>query len=233
MKPPFVRNIWLSLLVSICSLSIIAATVQQRHEHQGILQPYDDAPPKFAFNKADKRSLERGRVVYRQLKIPNGKRNVIVIRVNAPSDVVWSVISDFEFYPQWIKGMKSTGVYQNEGNHIFVKFTAKHWLTGEITWYVDHDYPQDDRDWGTWKLDYNFRSDLDDSVGFWRVKPVAGELSKSDVIYSADLRLKGWFPSFIKSIIVKKELKSATRWVKVQAEKRFNNTVISTSSNSK
>lgn len=195
-----------------------AVAIQQRHEHNGILQPYDAAPPEIVLDQGDEQLLEKGGAVSKQLNIPQGKRGVIVIRVNAPAEVIWPVISDFDSYPEWIKSMQTTEIYRREDNHIFVKFVAKHWLAGRVTWYVDHDYPRGDRDWGTWKLDYSYRSDLDDSVGFWRVKPVTGQAEKSDVIYSADLRLKGWVPAFVESAIIKKELKAATQWVKEQSE---------------
>ena len=61
---------------------------------------------------------------------------------------------------------------------------------------------------------------LDDIVGFWRVTPVEGAPQKSLVEYSVDIRVKGWVPSFVREVLVGRGLKSATRWVKVQAEAR-------------
>ncbi len=88
-----------------------------------------------------------------------------------------------------------------------------------IEYYIHHDYDMEHR-WGTWTLDYTRNSDLDDSVGFWRVNSVDGNPKRSIVEYSVDIAIKGWVPGFIRDILVNKGLKQATHWVKVQSEKK-------------
>ncbi len=70
----------------------------------------------------------------------------------------------------------------------------------------------------TWTLDYDYLSDLDDSVGYWRVTPSEVDAGKSLVTYSAAVKLKSRVPAFIINLIVKSRLKQATHWVKEQAE---------------
>lgn len=191
-----------------------------RHGHDGIISPYDGEPPAVILNSTEQASIEQGVPVYKELAIRGAKRGVAVFRVNARADTVWAVIKDFELYPQWISDLQETEIYRRENGYVYVRFRASHWLRSSTVWYARHYYPSGDENWGTWTLDYNRRSDLDDSVGFWRVLPVETEPEKSDVVYSASLKLKGWVAGFLESSLVRKGLKQATQWVKQQAEAR-------------
>jgi hypothetical protein len=73
----------------------------------------------------------------------------------------------------------------------------------------------------TWTLDYSRSSDLDDSVGFWRVTPVEGAPDRAQVEYSVDIAISSWVPGFVRNLLVDDGLKQATSWVKVQSEKRY------------
>ena len=72
----------------------------------------------------------------------------------------------------------------------------------------------------TWTLYYDYLSDLDDSVSYWRVTPSEVDAGKSLVTYSAAVKLKSKVPAFIINLILKFRLKQATHWVKEQAELR-------------
>ena len=105
---------------------------------------------------------------------------------------------------------------------IYVRFDSENKYAGPSSWFARHDYPKtNERQWGTWTLDYHRRSDLDDSVGYWRVMPLEDDPEHSLVIYSATLKLKSKVPGFIVGIIVKARLKQATVWVKEQSEARM------------
>ena len=86
-----------------------------------------------------------------------------------------------------------------------------------VEYFIDHTYPAGE-DWGTWTLDYSRESDLDDSVGMWRVTALPDDPSKSRVEYSVDIKVSGWVPGFVRDMLVKQGLKDATSWVKEQAE---------------
>lgn len=191
------------------------------HEHQGLLQPYIDEPPVVELEQADITVLESGNPLFKQIKLQDARRGIAIFRVNADTATVWSVINDFNSYPKWIDSLEKTEIYKQYNGQVYVKFTASSWPSGTSTWYAVHDYPVTDRQWGTWRLDYDYRSDLDDSVGFWRVMPVAGT-QQSDVIYSADLKLRGFFSFLFESTLIEGSLKDATQWVKTQAEARSN-----------
>ena len=192
------------------------------HEHQGILIPYNGEPNLPSLSDRDMKRLRQGKVLTKKQLVKDSKRALVVFRVAADSATIWSVIRDFAFYPDWINDIKSTRVYREEDGVIYVRFDAENKYSGPSSWFARHDYPRaNEREWGTWTLDYEQRSDLDDSVGYWRVIPVEDEPGQSIVIYSATLKLKAKVPGFIVGIIVKARLKQATVWVKEQSEARM------------
>jgi hypothetical protein len=60
-------------------------------------------------------------------------------------------------------------------------------------------------------LDYDRRSDLDDSVGYWFIQPKGREECR--VYYSCVTKLRTWVPSPVYAIMTKLALKQATVWV--------------------
>ncbi len=209
---------------SILTMVHAQETLEKSDGHQNKLSPYSGEPPEVVLDEHELKSLAKGQAVFKKLNLENTKRGLAVFRVNADTQTIWSVIKDFKSYPQWIEYIDETEIYKQEAENIYVKFVASG-LLGDIVWYIVHNYPQDitrnERDWGTWKLDYNNRSDINGSVGFWRVVPVVDDPKKSDVIYSVDLRLKGFFVSLFEASLITSGLKDATQWVKVQAEAKI------------
>jgi len=70
----------------------------------------------------------------------------------------------------------------------------------------------------TWTLDYDKKSDLDDSVGYWYVQENSNVDKLTRVYYSVHVKVPEWLPSFAVDMLKTKALKSATAWVKVEAE---------------
>ncbi len=213
----------LILILSAINYSAVAET-SVTHEHQGLLVPYNGEPPTVELEQADVEVLESGKPLFKQIELKGARRGIAIFRVDADANTIWSVINDFRSYPEWIDSLDNTEVYKQSEDKVYVKFTAKSWPSGTTVWYAVHEYPESDRQWGSWRLDYDYRSDLDDSVGFWRVMPVAGKQQQSDVIYSADLKLRGFFSFLFESALVESSLKDATQWVKIQAEARARST---------
>lgn len=196
----------------------LAADAAKAHSHKGVLKPYARPPPPLVLTDKEKSRLDSGKSVMRQMEGEAGGRGMAIFRVNANPDVVWATINDFHSYPKWIDEVKKCEIYKKEGGKIDVAFKISSFPVS-IEYFIAHDYDMANR-WGTWTLDYNKESDLDDSVGFWRVTPQENDPSKSIVEYSVDVKIKGWVPDFIREMLVDKGLKQATTWVKVQSEKK-------------
>lgn len=210
------------LLASLLALGsaggALAADVGKPHEHKGVLKPYPRPPPPLKLSEKEQARLDEMKPVMRQNEGDGGGRGMAIFKVNASPDVTWAVINDFASYPKWIDEVKKAEVYKKDGGKIDVAFTIKSFPV-TIDYFIHHDYDMAGR-WGTWTLDYSRESDLDDSVGFWRVSPVEGNPGQSIVEYSVDIKIKGWVPGFIREMLVDNGLKQATSWVKIQSEKR-------------
>lgn len=217
--PWFLRSL---LCASLCTVlgaaGVLAANPAEPHPHRGVLKPYPRPPPALKLTAEEQALLDQGKSVMRQTEGEAGGRGLAIFRVEASPDVTWAIINDFASYPKWIDEVKKCDVYKRDGGKIDVNFQISSFPVS-IEYYIHHEYDLAGR-WGTWTLDYNRQSDLDDSVGFWRVNAVPGNPNQSVVEYSVDIKIKGWVPAFVRELLVDKGLKQATRWVKVQSEKR-------------
>lgn len=206
------------LLLAMLSTPALASDVTKPHPHKGVLKPYPRPPPPLKLSDAERKLLEAGKPAMRQAEADAGGRGMAIFAVKASPDVTWATINDFNSYPKWIKEVKNIEVYRRDGGKIDVAFKIESFPV-TIEYFIHHEYDLVKR-WGTWTLDYARESDLDDSVGFWRVNPVEGKPGESVVEYSVDIAIKGWVPGFIRKMLVDDGLKTATGWVKVQSEKR-------------
>lgn len=216
-----------SILPAIAFLSFgtffaVAASETEHHPHQGRTTPYAGEPPRPELTSEEQKLVAKGEPVLKRIPDPDGQggRGVAVFSVKAPSDIVWSVISDFAEYPKWISNLKSTQIYKTEGDFIYVAFTVGIPLLGNYTYYIKHTFPPK-KNWLTWTLDYSRLSDLDDSVGFWRVDPDPINPNGCIVSYSVAIQITQSVPQFVRNLVEKQGLKQATQWVKEQSEKRY------------
>ncbi|MCB9796706.1 MAG: SRPBCC family protein [Alphaproteobacteria bacterium] len=206
----------LLLLLSLSLAPALAGDAAKPHPHQGKLAAYPVPPKAVALNAAQEAAFRRGEPVYTQMEGGNQGRGAAVFLVDAPPAKVWATIRDFSSYPGWIDGVSECGVYKTEGDHVYARFLLSR-MGISVEYFVDHLAPAG-ADYMTWTLDYSRESDLDDSVGAWRVTALPDDPSKSRVEYSVDLMVSGWVPGFIRDMVVDQGLKDATGWVKVQSE---------------
>lgn len=206
------------LVTCLASAPVLAADASKPHPHKGVLKPYPRPPPPLKLTAAEQATIDSGKPVMRQAEADAGGRGTAIFAVKATPDITWATINEFSSYPKWIKEVKKCAPYKRNGGKIDVEFKIESFPV-EIVYFIHHDYDMANR-WGTWTLDYARESDLDDSVGFWRVNTVEGKPDQSVVEYSVDIAIKGWVPGFIRQMLVDDGLKTATSWVKTQSEKR-------------
>jgi hypothetical protein len=210
-----VRALWLS-----CSLwfagTAIAADPNSPHPHQGVLRAYPQPPPAIALTPEDLATLSSGGVVRKQTRGEEGGRGVAVQDVHATPEVIWAKILDFAAYPRMVENVYECQVYSTTPGHVKTRFLIG--STGiSVEYFIDH-VVRTDQGWATWTLDYTRESDLDDSVGYWRVDALADRPGWSRVTYSVDVKLRGWVPGFVESMLSRSGLTKATAWVKREAE---------------
>lgn len=204
------------LLLPLLALSAgaLAADANAPHNNQGIVAAYTGAPAKVTLSAEDEAKLAAGQMVQKQGQTGNGGHAVAFMNINATPDKVWSKITSFSSYPSWVDNVTSCTVYKHEGSFYYVDFVLSVMGIG-VQYYIKHDY-QPSQGYMTWTMDYSRLSDLDDSVGYWRVTAVSPTVTR--VEYSVDIRFKGWIPGFVQDMISTKGLTTATSWVKKQSE---------------
>ena len=205
------------ILMTFLSLSNAdAANPNAPHPHTGIATKFTN-PSKVTLTEAELATLSAGNPVLKQVQAGSGGRGIAVFDVSASQTQVWQTITSFSKYPKWIPELSKCEKYSTAGEHIFVDFVISTWGV-DVEYYVDHTY-RPSQGYMTWTLDYSKESDLDDSTGYWLVYPSPLDPNKTRVEYSVDLRIKGWVPGFIQTMLAESGVEDATKWVKREAEK--------------
>ncbi|TNE90087.1 MAG: hypothetical protein EP330_09675 [Deltaproteobacteria bacterium] len=210
------RAVLLALALTL-STQALAADPNEAHPHTGIVAPYGDNPGKPDLSEEELATLAEGGLVKKQYQMDGGGRGMAIQDIHATPDVIWSKITAYAKYPEYVDEVSECEVYDKAGDHIKARFVLNAFLM-TIEYYVDHTY-KPDQGFMTWTLDYTRSSDLDDSVGYWRVEPHPTKEGWSRLYYSVDVRVSGWVPKAIETLVVKKGLVKATEWVKRESEK--------------
>lgn len=205
-----------SLLLFLLAGSAWAADAAVPHEHTGLVTPYTGAPPAVSLSAEDLATLQAGKMVMKQVQRGNGGHAVAFQDIHAAPTTIWSKITNYGMYSSWVNGVKSCSVYKRDGSKIFAQFDLSVMGIG-VTYFIKHDY-QPASNYLTWTLDYSRQSDLDDSVGYWRLTPLSANPPLTRLEYSVDIRFKGWIPGFVQDFIANKGLSDAVGWVKKQSE---------------
>ena len=207
------------LLLTLWMLIIpsMAANPNTAHPHTGVATKFTN-PQKATLSASEKTTLSQGKAVLKQVQEGNGGRGVAIFDVSASEQDVWNVITSFKSYTSYIDELAKCERYGTKGNEILVDFVISSWGF-DVQYYIKHDY-QPTKGYMTWTLDYTRESDLDDSTGYWLVYPSPLDPNKTRVEYSVDLRIKGWVPGFIQTMLAETGVENATKWVKREAEKR-------------
>lgn len=194
-----------------------AADANQPHPHQGVVTPYKGVPPAVSLSTEDIAKLTVGDVVVKQQKVESGGRGIAVFHIAAAPTKIWSKIVDYARYPQMVDKVAECANYNKSGSEIFTRFVLS--VVGtHIEYFIRHSY-HPEQGYLTWTLDYSRLSDLDDSVGYWRVTSLTESPPLSRLEYSVDIRFKGYVPGFVQDMIAKKGLTDAAGWVKRESEK--------------
>jgi ribosome-associated toxin RatA of RatAB toxin-antitoxin module len=207
------------LAALVLAFAAFAADPAAPHTHRGVVAAYKGAPPAVPLAADDATRLAAGELVLKQVRTGNGGHGVAFMDIKAAPPTIWSRIVNYAKYPEWVDNVKACEVYRRDGANIYTRFVLDP-LGMNVEYFVKHTY-NPTAGWLTWTLDYDRLSDLDDSVGYWRVTPLpaaADGAVKSRLEYSVDIRFTGWIPGFAQDMISKHGLTNAVTWVKQRSE---------------
>lgn len=207
----------LFLILIPAATPLAAADKDKPHPHKGVLTPYEPLAMDITLDQEQLERLADGELV--QMTIENedsGGTGFGVIDIAAPPDTVWSRITGFEHYPEWVGPVDFCEVYHQAGDttntHVEISgflYSYEYFLTN-VFW--------PEQDMLTWTLDYDRESDFDDCVGAWYVEPHPEKEGWSRAWFSSDLKLHSPIPGFLMNFIKKKGIRDAISWVKEQSE---------------
>jgi len=149
------------------------------------------------------------------------RRLIMVQDIKAPHTVVMGRIMDLNNYPRMVSGVDGCVTYASseEGGLRVVKSTYEiSALHMKFKYFMRHEYDPS-ANCMTFALDYDRRSDLDDSVGYWYVLPTGRASSR--VYYSCECKLRGWVPGPVYSLLTKEALTKATSWVERESVREW------------
>jgi len=150
---------------------------------------------------------------------PDKTAGVAVQDVAAPASVVLDQISDTEAYVGKISGLEVAEVYSRQplkdgATEVKARLVLSIALGYKLEYFSKHVFSPKNRCL-TWTPDYDRKSDLYDSVGYWRVDPIGS--SRCRVFYSTSSLVRG-LPRFVMDKVTSSALKSSTAWVKKHSE---------------
>ena len=203
------------LIAVTIAAPVDAADPGRPHRHRGILSPFASPPSPPSLTEEERRAVERGDVVLRDIDGRSDGRRMVVFTVDAPAEGVWAVVSRFSAFPRYIDEVKQAVVLEDGPDGTVVAFTVSQ-FGFSLTYYVRHRYDAVRRE-GTWTLDYTKESDLDDSIGYWRVTPIPGSPGRSLVEHSTHVALTTAMPGFLRAWIADTSLRSTGTWVRKHA----------------
>lgn len=200
----------------VLTVAALAADAGKPHRHQGIVAAYKGAPPAVTLAAEESAKLDAGEMVLKQVRSGNGGTGVAFMDIAATPETIWSRITNYAMYPTWVENVAACEVYRREGQNIWTRFVLDPFGM-EIEYFIKHTYNPAEG-WLTWTLDYTRQSDLDESVGYWRVTPITKSPPRTRLEYSVVVRYEGWVPQFVQDSISKKGLTNAVSWVKKRSE---------------
>jgi len=214
--------LYLSLLLLLLTTAPPGVS-SEAHPHRGVVKPFQSGDPKVKLNKSAISQLRAGKPYKTQIQDGSAGRGLVVQDVEAPVDIVWERILDFNRYNEMVPKTVESAIYKTENlgrggkKRIWVRMKVGFPML-KLQFYINHLYDPANHSL-TWTLDYNYKSDLDDSCGYWYVVPHPDDpAQKTRVFYSVEVSMFSWVPQFVVDFMSKQALTDATGWVKKYSE---------------
>ena len=212
-----------TLLALLVCGSALGASDSQPHYHRGKLTPYQIEKPSLLLSTSDEARLRSGKPVMQALVADDGetRRMIMVQDVPTPSSVVLGRIMDLNAYDRMVSGVDSCVTYCSDTSNSLQTVKSTYEISAlhmKYKYFVEHVFDPS-ANCMTFTLDYDRRSDIDDTVGYWYVDPTGKASCR--VYYSCECKLRGWVPGPVYNMLTKEALKKATVWVSAESIKEW------------
>lgn len=138
------------------------------------------------------------------------------IKIDAPINIVFDAITDFESYPSFLEGMKKVKILKQKSNHRVVEFTLD--LFKRIVYTLDVKLkPPNEVSWKLVEAESMKKND-----GGWKLTKIGAE--KTNAEYRVDIDFNIWIPSPIANFLVNTSVPSTLKSFKEKSEKIYQKT---------
>lgn len=217
------KNVLRQLLHHACWLFLVHLSLAEKHPHRGVVKPFSSGDPGVKLSSTALAILRKGKPFTTQIQDGSAGRGLVVQDVQAPVEVVWEKILAFDKYPQMVPKTVDCKVYKAESlrggkRRIYVRMKVGFPFL-KLQFFINHLHDPHLNSL-TWTLDYDRKSDLDDSAGYWYCIPHPDRPEVATrVFYSVEVSMFAWVPQFVVDFMSKQALTDATGWVKKFSEK--------------
>jgi len=201
-----------------------AANKSEPHPHQGLIPRLKlDGKPDIKLSSADLKVIESGQLWMKSKEEKGIGRGLGVRDIAAPADVVFGQISDLEGYVGKVPMLQSLKIYESTKKSSVVVEKATYIVRVvpgyNFEYYVEH-HADSKKGVVLFFLDYGRHSDFNDMQGKWFLEEHPTKPGWTRVYYQCDLKLWGYAPKIVKTLLTSKGLSSSIGWVKRESEKR-------------
>jgi hypothetical protein len=187
----------------------VSLSTAEAHPHTGKVTPFQAGDPGVKLNGSALKTLSSGKAHSTRIQSSAGFRGISVQDVQAPTDVVWGKILDFNCYVKMAPKTAESEIYRTENlpygqKRIWVRMKVGHPML-KLQYFVKHLY-EPKKDSLTWTLDYSKKSDFDDSAGHWYIAKHPDRPDHTRVHYSVEVSMFPWVPQFVMDIMSKQAL---------------------------
>jgi ribosome-associated toxin RatA of RatAB toxin-antitoxin module len=183
--------------------------------------PITVVPPSFAFDDAERSALQAGEVVYRYERWGVLDGGVAAIVVDAPADIVWKHIVDYDDYVRflpYVTASSTDNVVRGLDTVIYdcsMELTTK----GIVTRYQVRNWHFPDRGYMTFRMLPMAGNPLDSATGYWRLEAFDGDPARTILAYRIDIDTSWYVPAFLKNRAADRGLPTVARLIAREAEK--------------
>ena len=97
-------NMFILAILAVLGLQSVvnASSFTEPHDHNGIVPPFTPGDPKIPLDKKALAVLATGKPYQTQIESATGGRGLVVQDVDAPTDIVWGRILDYDNYSKMV-----------------------------------------------------------------------------------------------------------------------------------